>query len=98
MLLGFTHHQGWHYDLSKSLNGVDNLKAKPAVVLHANDIVSFLSASYVFEYPEGNVGEHCSSQFAVTSNALATAAPITMSEFTHNGGPASFPGLPSICG
>ncbi|KUJ20572.1 uncharacterized protein LY89DRAFT_610816 [Mollisia scopiformis] len=76
----FTHHTSWHYDLSKSLDGLDTLKAKPAVVLHANEITSFLSASYVFEYPEGNVGEHCSSQLAFTSNALATAAPLTISE------------------
>lgn len=80
MRSGFTYHQGWHYDLSKSLDGVDNLKAKPAVVLHANEIVSFLSASYVFEYSEGKVGEHCASQLTITSKALATAAPITMSE------------------
>ncbi|KAF8867253.1 hypothetical protein BDZ45DRAFT_667224 [Acephala macrosclerotiorum] len=76
----FTHHPTWHYDLSKSLDGLDNIKAKPAVVLHAKELASFLSASYVFEYPEGKVGEQCSSQLAVTSNAFAAAAPVTLSE------------------
>lgn len=80
MLPGFTHHPTWHYDLSKSFDGLDNVKTKPTVVLHAKELVSFLTASYVFEYPEGKAGEQCSSQLAVTSNAFATAAPVTISE------------------
>ncbi|PBP26987.1 hypothetical protein BUE80_DR002055 [Diplocarpon rosae] len=76
----FTHHSSWHYDLSKSLAGLENVKAKPAVVLHNNEIHSFLSATYTFEYPEGKVGEQCYSQLVVTSHALPSAAPVNMSE------------------
>ncbi|KAL2063010.1 hypothetical protein VTL71DRAFT_6082 [Oculimacula yallundae] len=76
----FTHHPGWPYDLSKSLDGLETVKAKPAVVLHDHEIHSFLSATYTFEHSEGKVGEACFSQLAVTSHAVASAAPITISE------------------
>ncbi|KAE8453746.1 hypothetical protein EG329_009257 [Mollisiaceae sp. DMI_Dod_QoI] len=76
----FSYHPAWHYDLSRSLEGLDTVKAKPAVVIHAKEIASFLSASYAFEYAEGKVGELCSSQFTVTSNALAISAPVIISE------------------
>lgn len=49
-------------------------------MLHANDIVSFLSATYVFDSAEGKVGETCSSQLAITSSAMATAAPLVVDE------------------
>ncbi|CAG8950641.1 hypothetical protein HYFRA_00002850 [Hymenoscyphus fraxineus] len=74
----FTHHPTWHYDLSKSLQGVD-LKSKPVVVLHDADVSSFLTATFVFEHVEGKVGEACPSQLAVTSTALSTSAPVTIS-------------------
>jgi hypothetical protein len=78
--LGFTHHPNWHYDLTKSLQGVKSIKPKPTVVLHQKDVHSFLSATYTFEHSEGKVGELCSSQLAVTSSAMRTAAPVTMAE------------------
>jgi hypothetical protein len=77
---GFTHHPNWHYDLTKSLQGLVTVKAKPAVVLHDKEVHSFLTATYSFEYAEGKVGELCSSQFAVSSSALPSSAPVTMSE------------------
>ncbi|OWP03826.1 hypothetical protein B2J93_2671 [Marssonina coronariae] len=76
----FTHHSSWHYDISKSLVGLEKVRTKPAVVLHNKEIHSFLSATYTFEYPEGKVGEQCSSQLVVTSYALPSAAPVTMSQ------------------
>jgi hypothetical protein len=56
------------------------VKNKPAVVLHKDEVHSFLSATYTFEYSEGKVGEICSSQLAVTSTALPTSVPVTMTE------------------
>ncbi|KAI9051245.1 hypothetical protein LZ554_005346 [Drepanopeziza brunnea f. sp. 'monogermtubi'] len=83
----FTHHPSWRYDLSKSLEGLETIKAKPAVVLHSNEIHSFLSATYTFEHAEGKVGELCPSQLVVTSVALPTAASVTISDIkiTFNG-------------
>jgi len=80
IFLGFTHYPNWHYDLSRSLVGIEPVKNKPAVVLNDKQIHSFLSATYTFEFPEGKVGEPCPSQLSVTSSAQAAAAKITMSE------------------
>ncbi len=82
-MVDFTHYPKWHYDLYKSLDGVE-VKTKPAVVLHEKEIHSFLSAAYTFEHAEGKVGELCPSQFSVTSSALPAAAPVTISEVHVN--------------
>lgn len=50
------------------------------MVLHHRDVLSFLSATYVFEQSEGKVGELCSSQLAVTSDALTASVPVVVSE------------------
>lgn len=50
------------------------------VVLHDQDVHSFLSATFVFEQAEGKVGELCHYQLAVTSSALPASAPVTMAE------------------
>lgn len=76
----FTHHPNWHYDLSKSLQGLESIKTKPTVVLHEQEVNSFLSATYAFEYSEGKVGELCASQLAVNSSAMPSAAPVIMAE------------------
>ncbi|KAH9206850.1 Gryzun, putative trafficking through golgi-domain-containing protein [Leptodontidium sp. 2 PMI_412] len=75
----FTHHSSWPYDLSKALEGLETVKSKPAVVLHDHEIHSFLSATYTFEHSEGKVGEPCFSQLAVSSHAVPSAAPVTIS-------------------
>ncbi|TAQ89462.1 hypothetical protein B7494_g2219 [Chlorociboria aeruginascens] len=76
----FTRHSAWRYDLLSCLAGLDTIKAKPAVVLHDQDVHSFLSATYTFEHSEGEAGELCSSQLAVTSSALASSVPVIISE------------------
>ncbi|RDW72025.1 hypothetical protein BP5796_08059 [Coleophoma crateriformis] len=70
----------WHYDIARSLEGLDTVKAKPAVVLRDQDVHSFLSGTYIFEKAEGKVGELCTSQLSFTSTALPTAAAITFTE------------------
>jgi hypothetical protein len=56
------------------------VKNKPAVVLRHGDVISFLSASYLFEKQEGKVGELCTSQLAITSDAMTASAPLIVSE------------------
>ncbi|KFY12053.1 hypothetical protein V492_04118 [Pseudogymnoascus sp. VKM F-4246] len=67
-------------DITKSLDDVDTVKGKPAVVLQGRDIHSFLSATFVFEQAEGKVGEPCRSQLSVTSFAAKGSSPVTMAE------------------
>jgi hypothetical protein len=50
------------------------------VVLHNRDVLSFLFATYLFEQAEGKVGEVCTSQLAITSNAISASVPITIQE------------------
>lgn len=56
------------------------MKTKPAVVLRADEVHSFLSANYTFDKAEGKVGEYCSSQLVVRSSAHRTSAPVKMTE------------------
>ncbi|OBT69351.1 hypothetical protein VE03_01068 [Pseudogymnoascus sp. 23342-1-I1] len=67
-------------DITKSLDDVDTVKGKPAVVLQGRDIHSFLCATFVFEQAEGKVGEPCTSQLSVTSFASKGSSPVTMAE------------------
>ncbi|ESZ91081.1 hypothetical protein SBOR_8544 [Sclerotinia borealis F-4128] len=76
----FVRQSNWHYNIEKSLEGLSTVKVKPAVVLHAEEIQSFLTASYAFEKSEGKVGEHSLSQLAVRSSALASSTPVTINE------------------
>ncbi|KAI9804353.1 MAG: hypothetical protein M1833_007160 [Piccolia ochrophora] len=76
----FTPKPASSYDLSECLQGLDNVRSKPAVVLRAGEIVSFLSASYAFKFPEGHVGEPLASQLVVHSTAHKHAASVSLSE------------------
>ncbi|OBT83414.1 hypothetical protein VE02_07694 [Pseudogymnoascus sp. 03VT05] len=67
-------------DITKSLDDVDTVKGKPAVVLQGRDIHSFLCATFIFEQAEGKVGEPCTSQLSVTSFASKGSSPVTMAE------------------
>ncbi|KAM0146620.1 hypothetical protein ACHAPG_011043 [Botrytis cinerea] len=76
----FARQSNWHYNIEKSLDGLNTVKVKPAIVLHAEEVQSFLTASYAFEKSEGKVGEHSLSQLAIRSSALASSTPVTISE------------------
>lgn len=80
IILGFKRQPNWHYDLTKSLEGLETVKAKPAIVLHDQEVHSFISGTYAFQHPEGKVGELCASQLVVKSSALPTSAPVTITE------------------
>ncbi|KAH8598801.1 Gryzun, putative trafficking through golgi-domain-containing protein [Bisporella sp. PMI_857] len=76
----FVYRSKWHYDITKSLEGIQTIQSKPAVVLRHQDVHSFLTATYNFEHTEGKVGELCSSQLAITSTAFPASVPVVMSE------------------
>ncbi|KAJ5939447.1 hypothetical protein N7466_002581 [Penicillium verhagenii] len=69
-----------HYDIHKSLEGVSIEKPKPSVVLRAEDVITSLTASLVFEKSEGNVGEPLQAQLLITSCAQKSSSPIKLSE------------------
>ncbi|KAJ5546892.1 hypothetical protein N7494_004477 [Penicillium frequentans] len=69
-----------HYDIHKSLEDVSVEKPKPSVVLRAEDVMTSLTASLVFEKSEGNVGEPLQAQLLITSCAQQSSSPIKLSE------------------
>src|SRR5450432_3825338 len=76
----FTPREDWRNDFLKSLDGLEAVALNPAVVIRDHDVHSFLNATFAFEHAEGKVGESCTSQLMVTSNALQFAAPTTVTE------------------
>ncbi|PQE25522.1 glutathione transferase omega-1 protein [Rutstroemia sp. NJR-2017a BBW] len=77
---GFARQPNWHYSIAKSLEGLDTVKVKPAVVLHDKEVQSPLTATYSFQRSEAKVGDHSSSQLVVTSWAVPSSTPVTVSE------------------
>ncbi|PYH95861.1 hypothetical protein BO71DRAFT_482596 [Aspergillus ellipticus CBS 707.79] len=71
---------GWQYDLHKSLAGSPLVQPKPSVVLRAEDVISSVTASFVFQKSEGNVGEPLEGQLVVTSCGQLSGNPIRFSE------------------
>ncbi|KAI2790455.1 hypothetical protein POX_d05971 [Penicillium oxalicum] len=76
----FASRPAWQYNIHKSLENISNEKPKPSVVLRAEDVMTSLTASIVFEKPEGNVGEPLQAQLIISSCAQPTSAPIRLSE------------------
>ncbi|KAJ5859825.1 hypothetical protein N7534_005102 [Penicillium rubens] len=70
----------WHYDIHKSLESLPSEKPKPSLILRAEDVITSLTASLVFEKSDGNVGEPLHAQLAITSCAHKFSAPIRLSE------------------
>ncbi|KAJ5995707.1 hypothetical protein N7481_002684 [Penicillium waksmanii] len=76
----FPSRPAWHYNIHKSLESFPLEKPKPSVVLRAEDVMTSLTASVVFEKSEGNVGEPLQAQLIISSCAQAKSAPIKLSE------------------
>ncbi|RFU78303.1 hypothetical protein TARUN_3925 [Trichoderma arundinaceum] len=74
----FTRRQNWHYDLTKSLDGV-SLQSKPSISISDDLASSFISAAFAFRSKEGRAGETCLAQLSLMSEALQVAAPVTLS-------------------
>ncbi|KAI2998229.1 hypothetical protein CBS147346_8297 [Aspergillus niger] len=70
----------WSYDLHNSLEDFPIVNPKPSVVLRAEDIVPSVTASFVFQSSEGNVGEPSKGQLIIASCAQPSSSPLTFSE------------------
>ncbi|KAH8693051.1 Gryzun, putative trafficking through golgi-domain-containing protein [Talaromyces proteolyticus] len=70
----------WNYDFHHCLDGITTSDHKPSLVLKADDVITCLSASLVFERSEGNVGEPLKAQLSIESLAQRDSAPIKLSE------------------
>ncbi|KAI0120535.1 Gryzun, putative trafficking through golgi-domain-containing protein [Hypoxylon sp. NC0597] len=74
---GFSRRPGWHYDITKSLDGVA-VDGQPVINIDDEHITSFLEASFVFKNDEGKAGQSCPAQLSITSNAFPDAAPVIL--------------------
>ncbi|RTE69746.1 hypothetical protein BHE90_015873 [Fusarium euwallaceae] len=83
----FVRRPQWHYDITKSLEGV-SIETKPSISLSDDQSGSFVSASFVFRNKESKAGETCTAQLALISHTFLDAAPITLDsikiEFSGN--------------
>ncbi|KAE8379426.1 Gryzun, putative trafficking through golgi-domain-containing protein [Aspergillus bertholletiae] len=70
----------WCYDIHRSLEDITPVTPKPSVVLRAEDVISSVTASFIFEKPEGNVGEPLRGQLVISSCAQRSSSPIKLSE------------------
>lgn len=77
-MLDFTRRTNWHYDISRSLDGI-SLKSKPHVHIEDGQTLSFVSASFIFRDEEGKAGQSANGQLTLKSNAHQGAAPIALS-------------------
>lgn len=73
---GFKKHPKWHYDLTKSLEGVK--APRPSIDLNDELGTSFIMPSFVFRHEEGKAGLTCQAQLSITSNAVSGSAPIAL--------------------
>jgi len=73
----YTRRQNWHYDITKALQDMPELE-NPRLALGPEAKPSFLSASFVFKNEEGNAGQACQAQFAISSNAFPNSAVIAL--------------------
>ncbi|KAF9887454.1 hypothetical protein FE257_010171 [Aspergillus nanangensis] len=69
----------WSYDYHTSLDDIPVVKPKPCVVLKAEDVISSVTASFIFQSAEGNVGEPLSVQLVIRSSAQASSVPVKLS-------------------
>ncbi|CCF35884.1 hypothetical protein CH063_07575 [Colletotrichum higginsianum] len=73
----FTRRPKWHYDISRSLEGL-NLDSRPNVTINDDLVSSFISASFIFKTEDGKAGETCQAQLAIKSDAFSDAKPVTL--------------------
>ncbi|KAI3321223.1 Gryzun, putative trafficking through golgi-domain-containing protein [Xylariaceae sp. AK1471] len=74
---GFSRRPDWHYDISKSLDGI-NVVQPPVINLDDEHLTSFMCADFIFKHEEGKSGQTCPAQLSLISNAFPNAAPITL--------------------
>ncbi|EAQ84968.1 hypothetical protein CHGG_08982 [Chaetomium globosum CBS 148.51] len=74
----FSKRPNWHYDITRSLEDV-TLSSKPSVSIRDGQLVSFISASFVFQNEEGKAGQSVRGQLSIKSNAHVGSAPVVLS-------------------
>ncbi|KAF6795001.1 glutathione transferase omega-1 [Colletotrichum sojae] len=73
----FTRRPKWHYDISRSLEGL-SIEPRPTVEINDDSVSSFISASFIFRTEDGKAGETCQAQLAIRSEAFADGAPVVL--------------------
>ncbi|OLN85197.1 Trafficking protein particle complex subunit 11 [Colletotrichum chlorophyti] len=73
----FTRRPNWHYDISKSLEGL-SIEPKPTVTVNDSAVSSFTSASFIFKSEDGKAGETRQAQLALTSDAFPDSAAVIL--------------------
>ncbi|KAK0641083.1 Gryzun, putative trafficking through golgi-domain-containing protein [Cercophora newfieldiana] len=73
----FTKRTNWHYDISKSLDGISP-KSRPHVYIEDGQTLSFISASFIFKDEEGKAGQSANGQLTLKSSAHQGSAPIRL--------------------
>ncbi|KAL4930053.1 uncharacterized protein BDV17DRAFT_259725, partial [Aspergillus undulatus] len=76
----FSPRPDWQYDIHASLKNLPSTKPKPSIVVKAEDVVSSVTATFVFHKAEGNVGEPLQGQLVLRSCAQKSSAPIKFAE------------------
>lgn len=79
IILGFTRRQNWHYDITKSLEGMTP-DSKPSISVSDDQILSFVNASFIFRDEEGKAGQTAYAQLSLTSNAHQGSAPVVFKD------------------
>ncbi|KAH6616984.1 Gryzun, putative trafficking through golgi-domain-containing protein [Chaetomium tenue] len=74
----FSKRPKWHYDITRSLEDV-TLSSKPSVSIRDGQLVSFISASFLFQSEEGKAGQSVRGQLSIKSNAHVGSAPVVLS-------------------
>lgn len=75
-MTGFPKRSKWHYDISKSLEGIS--APKPTIEVNDEFGTSFLAPSFVFRHEEGKAGQTCQAQLSIKSNASPGSAPVLL--------------------
>lgn len=73
-------HPKWHYDITKSLQGVD--APKPSIKVNDDLGTSFIKPSFAFRHEDGKAGQACQAQLTIASNAISGSAPIVLESIT----------------
>ncbi|KAI1129354.1 Gryzun, putative trafficking through golgi-domain-containing protein [Nemania abortiva] len=73
----FSRRPGWHYDISKSLDGISVVQP-PVINLDDGHLTSFVCADFIFKNEEGKSGQTCPAQLSLVSRAFPDAIPITL--------------------
>lgn len=74
--IGFPKRPSWHYNLSKSLEGLP--APKPSVYVNDDSGTSFIIPSFVFRHEEGKAGQSCQAQLSIKSNAAPGSTPVVL--------------------